>query len=281
MSTSVAAAVLAAALLHALWNALIKGGADRLVAMGWVSITSSTVGLAMLPFLPLPAAAAWPYLAASVVIHVAYRLFLVRAYAEGDMAQVYPLARGSGPLIVTLVGVGILGEALPALELTGVLILILGILVLAFRGGAKALDRLQSPAALYALATGVLIAAYTLADGIGARLALNATSYTAWMFALDGWPVAATAIARRGWGWLRPSRTAAINVAGGLLSLAAYGIVIWAMTRAPIPAVAALRETSILFAMVIGLLFLGERLTVVRFLSGSAILTGVVLMRLG
>jgi len=281
LSTGVAAAVLLAALLHAVWNALIKGGSDRLAAMGWVSIGSGVAGMALLPFLPVPAWPAWPYIVASVFIHIAYRLFLVRAYAEGDMAQVYPLARGSGPLIVTIVGVGVLGEAMPAIELAGVLVLILGILALAFRGGARALDRVFSPAALYALATGVFIAGYTLVDGLGARLALNATSYAAWMFALDWWLLAAIVVRRRGRAWLRPSRTAAINLAGGLLSFAAYWIVIWAMARAPIPAVAALRETSILFGMLLGLLFLGERLTLVRAISGLAILMGVVLMRLG
>lgn len=280
MTTGVTLAVLLAALCHASWNAIVRTGGDKLVSITLV-VTAS--GLLVLPgflFVPVLPAAAWPYVVASAIIHVGYNSFLALAYHHGELSRVYPLVRGSAPLLTLFIALAFLDEEIDASGVAGVVVLAAGIMALAFDGGWRVLVR--SPRGLaYAAATSLCITAYTLSDGIGARAAGNAHHYVIWLFALDAVPMLALALALRGRQFGAAARTHwAAGLLGGALSLAAYWIVIWAFTVAPIPIVAALRETSILFAALIGMIMLNERITAARAGSIALVLCGLALMRL-
>lgn len=280
MSATIFAAVLLAAFLHATWNAMVKVSADRLSAMGLLTLTSGLASLAALPFVPAPTAEAWPFLAASVLIHILYRLCLVRAYQHGDLGHVYPIARGTGPLIVVLLSATVAGEVLPPATLAGVLIIALGVMALALRGGPKLLE--EPRPLLYALATGACIAAYTLTDGLGGRANDgHGAAYVLWLLALD-MPIFVAAVAvRRGRSfWTVVRREWARGTAGGIMSVAAYALAVWAMTQAPLAAVAALRETSVIFAAAIGTLFLKESFGRWRIAAAVMVAGGVVALRM-
>ncbi|MGY0162649.1 EamA family transporter [Edwardsiella tarda] len=280
MTTAVFIAVLFAALLHASWNVLVKGGADRFVSVALVALFA---GLTALPLLPLCAAlpaAAWYWLALSVLVHTAYSLFLSRAYSHGDLGQMYPLARGCAPLLVMLLSLLLLRETPSFLATAGALILIGGVLLMALHGASR---RPLSGAALRdALLSALCTAGYTLTDGAGARAAGDALGYTLWLFALNGGVMLVWLWQRQGarTGYLIRS-TWRRGLAGGAMSLLAYGIVIWAMTQAPIGIVAALRESSVLFALLLSARLLHEPLGRARVTAALVILCGVLLTRLG
>ncbi|CAJ0708528.1 hypothetical protein R1479_00502 [Ralstonia mannitolilytica] len=269
MTPAVIVLVLCAALLHASWNALLKSGTDRLRAITLMTLASGVAAVPMAIALPLPAPAAWPYVAVSAVLHVGYNVFLARAYRFGEFGQVYPIARGSSPLLVTVGAALFAGEMPGAIALTGVVLVSGGILSLA--RGRKA----DVGSTLAALATGVFIACYTVCDGIGARVAGNANAYSAWLFMLDGLPMV---LLYRVWkGPLNIDVRDADTLrafGGGVVSLAAYGIVIWAVTLAPMGPVSALRETSVVFAALLGRVFLKESLTARRLSACSVIALG-------
>lgn len=278
MTPTLFAAILLAALLHALWNALAKRQAEGRVSVLLVSLCS---GLFAAPFLPLvgwPVAAEYPWLALSILLHCGYCLFLGRAYRLGEFGQIYPLARGSAPLVTLLLGALLLGEVPGGLAVAGALVLVSGVLLMAWRGGIR-----LAPAALRAvLITALFTAAYTLSDGAGARSAGAPVRYTLWLFALTAlmMPLLMRWQSRTAWRALDLAawRTGAL---GGALSLLAYGIVIWAMTLAPIGLVAALRESSVLFAVQLSWCWLGEKLGRVRLWAALVILCGILLIRLG
>lgn len=281
MTPFVTAAVLLAAFCHAGWNAMIRGGGDKLTGMALLVTGSGIMAIPFLAFVPVPPAAAWPWLIVSVAIHVAYNGFLALSYTHGELSRAYPILRGLAPLMTLAVSLAVLGEGVDALEAFGIVVLAGGIIVLAFESGWRAV--LVSPQGLvFALATSVCITAYTITDGFGARAAGSAPSYVLWLFALDFMPTLLIALALRGGSAVGHAfRTSwPIAVVGGGLSLIAYGIVIWAMTVAPIPIVAALRETSIIFAALLAVLFLGEKLTRIRGLSILLVVVGIVLIRL-
>ncbi|KAB0519362.1 DMT family transporter [Pseudomonas extremorientalis] len=266
--------ILFAALLHASWNALLRVGADRLWSMTMmcvaVAIASSVIAL----FLAPPAPASWPYAVLSGVLHVGYNLFLVRSYKVGDLGQTYPIARGSSPILITLCALVFAGETLSTNALIGIVLVSGGIISLAFRQ-----RRLAVPSLPYALGTGFFIAAYSVTDGIGARLSGAPMAYTVWMCALWGVLMPLVYIGLRDTRSLFAPRPGVITaLIGGLVSLLAYGIVIYAMSHAPMGAVSALRETSVLFAALIGYLFLGESLTVRKVLACVVIATGTMLI---
>ncbi len=282
MDLGVFLAVLGAALLHASWNAAIKGGADRFLSVMLLTLSSGTISALMLPFVPEPAAAAWPWIVASALIHCAYKILLIRAYALGDLSQIYPLARGSAPMIVALVSAPLLGEPLTALDMAAVIAIGLGIVLMSMRGGAD-LGRMSPTALGWALATACSTASYTIVDGIGARAAGTPSGYILWMFVGDAICMMLYALTVRRAAHLvvaSSSRAWAVGLAAGAMSVGSYWIAVWAFTKAPIALVAALRETSVLFAMLIAALFLGERATHWRWTAAAVILTGVVLMRL-
>ena len=276
MNTTVALLVLLAAVLHATWNAVVKAGEDKLVALALVIFTKGLLALVAIPFLPLPAPASWPFLLTSAVVHYLYYGVLVVAYRHGDLSLVYPIARGSAPVLAALGAWALAGEALGLLEWGGVLIVSAGIMSLAkpTQGDGKAIG--------LALLTGLTIAVFSLADGLGVRRSGEALAYIAWLFAFCGLPMLAFA------SWRRRGRALALigshwktSVLGGLVGAAAYGIVIWAMSVAPIALVVSLRETSVLIAAAIGALILKEGFGPRRVASAVVIVAGAALIKLG
>ncbi|MBK7334165.1 MAG: EamA family transporter [Betaproteobacteria bacterium] len=270
-------AVLGAGFLHALWNAMLKSAAgEPLLDTALIVAGSSIVALALLPFVAFPDRAAWPFMALSAAIHFAYYVTLAGAYRRGDLSFAYPLMRGVAPLIVTLLGVVFLGERPTATMLAGIALISLGILVIAWYAGGR-----HTPAAAgWALGNALIIAVYTLVDGAGARASGNAASYVCWLIFLEGMPYLAWIGATRG----RPAFAYIASrwrrgIAGGAASLAAYGIALWAMTRAPVAVVAALREVSVLFAAGIGALVLKEGFGWRRMAGAAAVVAGVAALR--
>ena len=266
--------VLFAALLHAGWNALLRGGADRLWSMTIMCLAVATASAAIAYFLLPPAKASWMYAALSAVLHVGYNLFLVRSYQIGELGQTYPISRGSSPLLITIAASAFAGERVGMGALLGIALVSGGIISLAFKG-----RRLAVPSLPYALGTGCFIAAYSVADGIGVRLSGAPMAYTVWMCVLWGILMPAVYIGLRGARSLFAVRPGFLTAfVGGLVSLLAYGIVIYAMSGAPLGAVSALRETSVLFAALIGYFFLGETMTVRKILSCAVIAAGTIIL---
>ncbi|MGN6582420.1 MAG: EamA family transporter [Rhizobiaceae bacterium] len=279
MSTPILIAILFAALLHAAWNALLKSQPDKMAGALAVSIGSSVMALICLAYTGLPGRAAWPLVAGSAVLHTGYFLFLTSAYRVGDLGQVYPVARGVAPLITAAGAVLLLGETLTPLETAAVAIIGLGLISLVLT--AKTDGRLNVASCALALVTGLFISAYSLNDGTGARLAGNSLAYysaaallnSAVMcvgmscFRRDVVPAALRNCRRSLW-------------IGGPLSFIAYALITWAFTQAPIALVSALRETSLVFALIIGTLFLKERINLGKIISVFVTLSGAVLLRL-
>ena len=272
--------VLLAAFFHATWNAFIKVDGDRFLFMAFMLAGSGIGALSTVPFLPLPDPESWPYIAFSVLLHQGYTVFLLLGYRFGDLSHVYPLARGSAPLVVALLSITLIGEQLSHHSLLAVVMMGVGIMSLSLTRGAQ---NLRNPwAVFFALGTGLFIAAYTLTDGVGARLAGSAHSYAAWMLGLEWIPFVVFVLLKRKAQMLpQIGRVWKPAVLMGLMSLAAYWAVIWAMTVAPIALVAALRETSIIFAVLFGVLFLKERLSLVRLAATFTTLAGTILLKMG
>lgn len=278
VTPAIVIAVLGAALLHAAWNSLAHGVPDRLVGFGLISTATMAGGGVLLAVGPPLPAAAWPYVVASAVLHIAYNLLLLASYQLGEFSQMYPLARGTAPWVVALVSVTVLGRALPVTELLGVLAVSAGLLGLVLVGGRP--GRKQLPALGSAVLTGLMIAGYTVVDGLGVAVAPLA-AYIGWLFLLQSAPMPVLAAVRRG--RLLPSaarRCAVPGLVGGVVSLAAYSIVLWAQTSGALAPIAALRETSIIFGALIGTVFLGERLGRPRILASAVVLAGVLLISL-
>jgi drug/metabolite transporter (DMT)-like permease len=279
MSPSVVALVLGAAILHAGWNALLKSGADRLRAMTVMCLAAGLAALPMILLLPLPALDSWPYVAASAVLQIAYNVFLVRAYQYGDLGQVYPIARGVSPLLVTIGGAAFAAEQPSRWTVVGIALISLGIVSLA-RGWGGGRRWGVNRGLGVAVATGCFIAAYTVVDALGGRLSGEPRAYAAWLFFLDA-PLMLLAYRRlrgRRAPLLAFDRGTAKAATGGLVSLLAYGSVVWAASIAPMGAVSALRETSVVFAVLIGWLFLAERFSLRRLLSCCVVAAGAVLL---
>ena len=274
MSIGVVALVLLAALLHASWNALLKSSGDRLVSLAIMTIGAGIGAIPLVLFTPLPHAAAWPYIVLSAVLHTGYNLFLIRAYRIGDFGQSYPIARGSSPLLVSIGAALLVGEQMSSTTWLGVALVSIGIISL-----ANIKDRHNLSGPLAAFTTGAFIAAYTVTDGIGARTAGNALAYAGWLFVLDSLPLALIFMWQQRRLPIAPQgRQNWLSLAGGIMSLLAYGIVIWAVTLAPMGTVSALRETSVLFAALIGAIFLGERLTRRRISAATLIAVGAIVL---
>lgn len=280
MPIDVVLLVLLGACLHATWNALVKSGSDKQLDSTMVALGASVASIAALPFVPMPAAAAWPYILASVLIHFTYFQLVGVAYKYGDIGLVYPLMRGAAPLIVAMSTGFFLGETLTPMMYVGIAIISGGVLALAFeaRGGGS-----TRRAVGVALLNAVVISLYTYVDGIGARAAGHPIAYTLWICILPPIPLFAYAFAMRGTSTvLRHVRlTWKRGLFGGTGSVASYGLALYAMTKAPIAAVAALRETSILFALLISVLILKERASPWRYIAGAIIAVGGLAMKLG
>jgi drug/metabolite transporter (DMT)-like permease len=274
VTIQVALLILLAAVMHASWNALLRGGRDRLWSGTIMSFSAAVASLFAVFFLPLPAIACWPYLFISAVVHIVYNLLLIRMYREGDFGVTYPVARGSSPLLIALGGAVFSAEFLTPVNVLGIALVCAGIFVLAW--GGHHLHRKSIPAAL---ATGCSIAIYSVSDGLGVRKCGNAASYTAWLMLSYGavMPLAFMILRRGKGGELIRERTGkefVQAIGGGLISMIAYGIVIWAMKYAALGVVSALRETSVLFAAVIGSLFLKEKFTARKGVAAALIGAG-------
>jgi drug/metabolite transporter (DMT)-like permease len=281
MDSTVFGLLLGGALMHAVWNALVKGSADPLIAIALVTAGSGTAAILLLPFIGWQVAPeAWIWIAGSALAHILYRLALVRGYEIGDMSLVYPIARGTAPLLTALVGVTVLSESVSRLAFAGILTIVAGVIGISMARRGLAIAK-NSAAIGFALVTAMLITTYTYLDGFGARVSGNASAYTALLFIIDTPVMMVIALWRRGPAQIVAAlgRTWAISFGGGFLSFLSYWIAIWAMTRAPIPLVAAMRETSIAFGALIAVLFLGERVTPVRAAATLAILSGAALLR--
>jgi phosphonate utilization associated putative membrane protein len=274
----VVGAVLIGALLHASWNAMVKSSTDKALDTALIHLLGSLVAVPLVLLVGWPQPAAWPYIMASVTIHIAYYIALTGAYQHGDLSLTYPLMRGTAPLLVALASALTLGEHLSPLAWAGVLGVCCGVLLLGLSRHA-----MDSPRAVgFALCNAVVIAVYTVVDALGARASGNPVQYVATLFLLDGWPFALLVLLRRSPAVAWPYARARWPVAAGgaLASLGSYGIALWAMTRAPVATVAALRETSVLFAVLMGAVFLREALTLRRALGAAVIVAGVMALRI-
>lgn len=276
MNLAVFAVVLFAAALHATWNAVVKGGADTLLTTALVVGFAAAIAVIVLPFVPQPAPASWPFILASTTLQVAYFLLVAYAYRAADMSQTYPLMRGTAPLLVAFASAALLDEPLPPLAWIGIAAICAGILSMGL--GVKPG---QGKGVLLALLNAVVIAAYTLIDGEGVRRSGSPVAYTLWIYLITGGPFAAWVAWRRR---AETRRYLAANwrqgIVGGIGTTASYGLALWAMTVAPIAVVAALRETSTLFGAAISGLILHEKLTPVRIAGVCVIAAGAIALRL-
>ncbi len=278
LSWPVVAAVLFGALLHAGWNALVKSSSDKDLDMAVIHLIGSILAIPLVALVGWPPLQAWPFIAASVVVHIGYYLALTGAYRHGELGLTYPLMRGVAPLLVALSATLTLGETLSPLAWTGVIGVSAGVLVLGLHARAFAVPK----AIGFALANAVIIAVYTVIDGLGVRASGNTLQYVATLFLLDGWPFALLVFATRGSALGRYARRRwPLATLGACASLGSYGIALWAMTRAPVATVAALRETSVLFAVLLGTWILHETFTARRAIGAGAIVCGVMALRLG
>lgn len=279
MSIEIAAIVLLAAALHAGWNTLIKIGGDRVAVMAVVTLAGSLISLLFLPFVESPDPASWPFLAATVLLHTGYHFFLPVAYDHGDLGQVYPMARGSAPILVMLAAVVVAGEVLEPVAVAGVLCLAVGVMTLTFdrrSGVAK-----NPKAVLFALATGACIASYTVVDGLGARQAGSILGFAVWLTIGDGLLTFLLALAwKRRAVWRALHANWGVGIIGGAMQVGAYWIIVWALAVAPMGLVSALRETSVLFAALFSSLVLKEGWSAWRFVSATLVSFGLMLQRL-
>ncbi len=274
MSIEVASLVLVAAAFHAIWNTLIKIRGDRVIVMMLVTLAGSIFSLLVAPFVDAPVPESWGFLAATILLHTAYHFFLPIAYDHGDLGQVYPIARGSAPLLVAVGALVFTGETLMPRALLGTLCLACGVMALTFERESGVWKKPKP--VIYALLTGVLIASYTVVDGMGARQAGSAIGFAVWLTIGDGlltflivyiWKGRdALAVARRNLG---------TGMVGGILQVGGYWIIVWALAVAPMAMVSSLRETSVLIAAVISTFILKEGFGVWRFVSASLIALGL------
>ena len=283
MTSLVVGAVLFGALLHASWNALIKSGSDKALDTALIHILGCGVGVVLVAVFGLPRSEAWPWLAASMVIHIGYYITLVGAYRHGELGFAYPIMRGTAPLLVAMLSGHLIGEHLPLAAWLGVAGISTGVLLIGLTRSTVASGS-RRHALAYALANAAIIAAYTIVDGLGVRSSGNAMQYVALLFMLDGLPYFCIVMWQRR-AALGPSiafmrQRWPVALVGSCASLGAYAIALWAMTKAPVASVAALRETSVLFAALIGVLMLKERFRFQRALGTGAVVAGVMALRL-
>lgn len=278
MSGEILLLVLGAAFLHASWNIIVKGGDNKLFESAMNALGGGLGAMFLLPLLPLPDQGAWGFLLLSCCCHLTYYICIAEAYKVADLSLGYTIMRGSAPMLTALV-LFCLGVPLSLTGWGGVLLLCMGILVLALEQKS---NKTGLKGIFYSLRTSFVIMGYTLADGYGARASGDAISYTCWIFFLNIFPLHIYVLARHGksyLGYLR--KRAVVGLGGGLCGLGSYGIAIWAMTMAPIALVAALRESSVIFGMLMAVFFLGEKLSVVRVLAILLVMGGAMILRVG
>lgn len=280
----IVAAVLLGALLHAGWNALVKSSSDTSLDTALVHSVMSLLALPLALLVGPPSSASWPYIIGSLVIHIGYYIALAGAYKHGELSMTYPIMRGFAPLLVALASGSLIGEAPSAAAWLGIAGITLGVALVGLAHPGEALH--HGKALAFALGNAVIIAAYTVVDGLGVRASGDTLRYVLWLFAIDGLPFALLVVLRRNKAerpqmWAYAKQRWPLAAAGGMASAGSYAIALWAMTRAPVASVAALRETSVLFAALLGTWLLKERFGVQRALGTVVIVAGVMALRLG
>lgn len=278
MSMGIMAAILLGALLHATWNSLIRGGSDKMLTAFLIVAGAGLVTACFLPFVPAPAPASWPYLAASIVIHVVYFYFVAISYRGAELSFVYPIMRGTAPAISAVAVVFVLNESPSPLGWAGVLIVCSSIVLLTADSWRMGTLRL-APTALALVNAGVIVI-YTVVDGIGARASGNAFSYTGWMILLTAAPVTIACFLKRPQFMASMRANLRIVLAGGACTFGSYGLALWAMTHVPIALVAALRETSVVFGTIIAATFLHENVSPMRYLAILGVTVGAIAIKL-
>ena len=276
LSLTVTFAVIAAAVTHAVWNAIAHGIKDQTLAFALIGVGGIAIGIPLVIVAAMPRSDCWPYLLGSVVIHVFYNLLLMRCYRLGEFSQVYPLARGTSPLVVTILAAIFIHEHLAWAQIAGVLVVSAGLatLVLAGRRPGRA-------AFLAAVGTGLTIAAYTTVDGVGVRLSGSPVGYIGWLMVLESLCVPMFAVVRRRDVLLKqPKRILLAGLAAGALSVLAYGLVLWAQTRGALAPIAALRETSVIFGAIIGTLIFREPFGRTRITATVLVAAGIILLNI-
>jgi len=277
LSLTVTLAVLAAAVTHATWNAIAHGIKDQTLAFALIGVGGIAAGVPLILVAALPRADCWPYLLGSVAIHVFYNLLLMQCYRLGEFSQVYPLARGTSPLVVSILAAIFVGEHLAPPQIAGVLVVSVGLAVLVLAG-----RRPGRAAFAAAIGTGLTIAAYTTVDGVGVRLSASPVGYIGWLMVLECLCVPMFAVFRRRDVLLKqPKGILLAGLAAGALSVLAYGLVLWAQTRGALAPIAALRETSVIFGAIIGTLVFREPFGRTRIVATALVAAGIVLLNVG
>ncbi len=280
MSGSVLLIVLCGAFFHASWNAIVKGSGDKFFGAASVTGAAGVIALFVVPFLPWPSAESWIYILLSTITQIFYMSLVAAAYKSGDMSEAYPIMRGTPPLLVALVSAPLIGEIMGWHSWLGIALICAGVLAMALE--ARRRNRgTSSRTTLLALTNAGFIAAYTIIDGLGVRVSGNTLSYTLWLFVVNALPLTSWALYREPDRYIHYIRNRwRPALIGGCGTLASYGLALWAMTMAPIAVVAALRETAILFGVIISAVVLKEKVGLPRFAAASMIVLGAVVLRL-
>ena len=275
MDINIFAAVMLAAVLHSTWNGMVKKHKDKVISVSAIVFGHVPMALVVMLFMPLPTLESVPYIILSAIIHQGYQVYLISAYKFGDLTKVYPIARGTGPIVATLVSIGLLGVLFSKFQIASIILISFGIIIL---GLLSKNSQNNNKALFYSLATGFFIGMYSLADGYGARISLSALSFLGWSFILNAMIFPFTLkFMNYSNVFSRVIKEAKVVFwVGGTLSYIVYAIVVWAFTKAPIPLVAALRESGIIFSIIIGIFFLNEKISIYKVISIILIFLGVV-----
>ena len=279
MSSTVFITVIFAALLHAIWNGMVKNFEDKVISVSAIVFGHVPIAILVMLFLPLPTLESVPYIILSAIIHQGYQYYLISAYKIGDLTRVYPVARGSGPVVATLISIIFLGLLISKIQILSIFLICFGIIIL---GVFNKKSLKNNKTVIYSLATGFFIGLYSLSDGYGARISLSPLSFLGWSFILNAmiFPFVLKSMNYSNVFSRVMKEAKFIFWIGGTISYIVYGLIVWCFTQAPIPLVGALRETGIIFALLIGSLFLKEKLTLVKIISIFLIFIGVILLKL-
>ena len=279
MESNVFILVILAAVLHAAWNGMVKNHKDKVVSVAAIVFGHVPIAIIVMIFLPLPALESVPYIILSAIIHQGYQYSLISAYNVGDLTKVYPIARGTGPIIATVISIIFLGLLITNFQILSIFLICLGIIIIGlFSKSVKKNNKLI----IYSLSTGFFIGLYSLADGYGARVSLSPLSFLGWSFVLNAmiFPFVLKYMGHSNIFRNVMKKAKIIFWLGGTISYIVYGIVVWSFTKAPIPLVAALRESSIIFSILIGYFFLKEQINFVKIISITIIFLGVILLKI-
>ena len=275
MDINIFAAVMLAAVLHSAWNGMVKKHKDKVISVSAIVFGHVPIALVVMLFMPLPTLESVPYIILSAIIHQGYQVYLISAYKFGDLTKVYPVARGTGPIVATVISIGLLGVLFSKFQIISIILISFGII---FLGLLSKNSQNNNKALYYSLATGFFIGIYSLTDGYGARISLSPLSFLGWSFILNAmiFPFTLKFMNCSNVFSRVIKEAKVIFWVGGTLSYIVYAIVVWAFTKAPIPLVGALRESGIIFSIIIGIFFLNEKISIYKIISIILIFLGMV-----